>query len=230
MTLVLVPGFWLGAESWDDVALRLAAARVAHTALTLPGLEAKAPNAASVRLADQISAVSALVDATDDDVVLVGHSAAGPICHAAAAKATDKVRRVVHVDTWPLPPGFAINAELADTADVIGLPDWSEFEPEDLVDMTDALRQRLVEESRPQPSAIARDPFPEMDERRFSIPTTVICCEFTSQQIGRWIEAEPERFAEVRRLTDVTFLDLPTGHWPQFTKPDELAAALLSLA
>ena len=119
---------------------------------------------------------------------------------------------------------------MAGPADVIGLPDWSEFEPDDLVDMTGPMRERLRRESRPQPAAIARDAFPTMDELRFSIPTTVICCEFTSQQISRWIEAEPERFAELRRLTDVTFLDLPTGHWPQFTKPDELAAALLSLA
>jgi hypothetical protein len=26
------------------------------------------------------------------------------------------------------------------------------------------------------------------------------------------------------------FIDLPTGHWPQFTKPAELAAALVSVA
>ena len=69
-----------------------------------------------------------------------------------------------------------------------------------------------------------------MDELRFSIPTTIVCCEFTSEQLSRWVESEPERFDEVRRLDDLSYIDLPTGHWPQFTKPDELAAALLSLA
>lgn len=230
MAFILVPGFWLGAESWDDVARHLATAGVDHTALTLPGLERGSPDAASIRLIDHVSAVHAAIVAADDDVVVVGHSAAGPICHAAAAHAIKKVRRVVHVDTWPLPPGFAINADMAGPADVIGLPDWSEFEPGDLVDMTAPMRERLRRESRPQPAAIARDPFPTMDELRFSIPTTIVCCEFTSEQLSRWVESEPERFDEVRRLDDLSYIDLPTGHWPQFTKPDELAAALLSLA
>lgn len=229
MALVLVPGFWLGAESWGDVTPHLDTVGVEHRTLTLPGLERNASGAGSVRLTDHIEAVHAAIHAAGTEVILVGHSAAGPICHAAAASAVDKVQRVVHVDTWPLGPGLAINAAMADGVDVIPLPDWSEFEAEDLVDMNDAMRQRLHAESRPQPAAIARDPFPEMDERRFSIPTTVICCEFASQQLGRWIEAEPERFAELRRLTDVTYVDLPTGHWPQFTKPRELAHLLTDL-
>ena len=198
-------------------------------ALTLPGLERDARDASAIRLTDHITAVESVITA-DDDVVLVGHSGAGPICHAAAARAVEKVRRVVHVDTWPLPAGVAINSDLAGHTNVIEFPDWSEFEPEDLVDMSDPMRERLRRESRPQPAAIARDPFPTMDERRFSIPTTIICSEFTSQQLIRWIEVEPERFAELRRLSDVTYIDLPTGHWPQFTKPEELATALLSLA
>jgi len=26
----------------------------------------------------------------------------------------------------------------------------------------------------------------------------------------------------------VSYVDLPTGHWPQFTKPDELGRAILA--
>lgn len=230
MTLILVPGFWLAAESWRDVSHHLSTnlpeGRVDHTALTLPGLEHDARDVDAIRLIDHIAAVHAAIDAAGKDVVVVGHSGAGPICHAAASRAVGKVRRVVHIDTWPLGPGFSINAEMAGTGDVIGLPDWSDFEPEDLVDMTDPMRDRLRREARPQPAAIARDAFPEMDSNRFSIPTTIICCEFTSQQLGRWIESEPDRFGEVRRLMDVSYVDLPTGHWPQFTKPAELARLL----
>jgi pimeloyl-ACP methyl ester carboxylesterase len=29
------------------------------------------------------------------------------------------------------------------------------------------------------------------------------------------------------RISDVSIVELPTGHWPQFTKPDELAQAIL---
>lgn len=230
MTFVLVPGFWLGAESWHDVSDRLSKAGVKSNALTLPGLERDADDAGSVRLIEHINAVRAAIDTVDDDVVLVGHSGAGPICHAAAAQAARRVRRIVHVDTWPLPPGFSINPELAGDADVIELPDWSAFEPEDLVDMTTQIRERLQRESRPQPAAVARDQFPAMAEDRFSTPTTIVCCEFTSEQLRKWTTSEPQRFDELRRMRDVTYIDLPTGHWPQFTKPGELVAALMSPA
>jgi hypothetical protein len=34
--------------------------------------------------------------------------------------------------------------------------------------------------------------------------------------------------AELGRLHDVEYVDLPTGHWPQFTKPAELGEAILA--
>jgi hypothetical protein len=34
--------------------------------------------------------------------------------------------------------------------------------------------------------------------------------------------------AELARIRDVDYVDLPTGHWPQFTKPAELGAAILA--
>lgn len=34
---------------------------------------------------------------------------------------------------------------------------------------------------------------------------------------------------ELTRVEDVEIVELPTGHWPQLTKPDELAAALLGV-
>lgn len=230
MKYVLVPGFWLGAESWNDVTTLLSEAGISLVALTLPGLERNAHDPAAVRLVDHITAVQQVIDAAGDDVVLVGHSGAGPICHAAASLCTKNVRRVVHVDTFPLAPGLAINADLAGDAGVINLPDWSNFEPDDLVDMDDAMRRRLVEESRPQPAAVARDPFPPLPDDRTSIPTTIVCCEFTSQQLQRWMSSGEERLAELVHLTHVDFVDLPTGHWPQFTKPEGLAAALISFA
>ena len=34
--------------------------------------------------------------------------------------------------------------------------------------------------------------------------------------------------AELGRIRDVEYADLPTVHWPQFTKPAELGAAILA--
>jgi hypothetical protein len=33
---------------------------------------------------------------------------------------------------------------------------------------------------------------------------------------------------ELAKIRDVDFIDLPTGHWPQFTRPQELARAILA--
>jgi hypothetical protein len=32
---------------------------------------------------------------------------------------------------------------------------------------------------------------------------------------------------ELAALRDVTFVDLPTGHWPQFTRPVELGEVIV---
>jgi hypothetical protein len=34
-------------------------------------------------------------------------------------------------------------------------------------------------------------------------------------------------FDELEKVVDYELVDLPTGHWPQFTKPRELAHAIL---
>jgi pimeloyl-ACP methyl ester carboxylesterase len=228
--MILVPGFWLGAESWSDVSEHLTTARVTHTALTLPGLEIGARAPETIRLADHVAAVHDAIDRSGPEVVLVGHSGAGPICHTAAATRRHSIRRVIHVDTWPLPPGFSINLDLAGGAGVIPLPDWGAFEAEDLTDMTDPMRERLVREARSQPAAIAREEFPSAPEGRFDIPTSIICCEFSADQLRGWSSTGEPRLGELTRMRDVSYIDLPTGHWPQFTKPAELAAALVSVA
>jgi hypothetical protein len=33
-------------------------------------------------------------------------------------------------------------------------------------------------------------------------------------------------FAPIAALTDVSYVDLPTGHWPTWSRPDDLALAI----
>jgi pimeloyl-ACP methyl ester carboxylesterase len=66
------------------------------------------------------------------------------------------------------------------------------------------------------------------DERRYDVPATVIACEFPSAMLREWIAAAHPFVAELARIRDVEYMDLPTGHWPQFTKPAELAQAILA--
>ena len=58
------------------------------------------------------------------------------------------------------------------------------------------------------------------------MPATVITCAFSSDQLKAWIAQGAPFVAELAALRYVEFVDLPTGHWPQFTKPKELAEAI----
>jgi pimeloyl-ACP methyl ester carboxylesterase len=228
MDLVLVPGFWLGASSWDGVAAPLREAGHRVHAVTLPGLESRDADRSGIGLRDHVDAVVAIVDALPEAVVLVGHSGGGAIAHAVADARPHRIARVVYVDALPLGDGAAINDQLPVVDGEVPLPDWSVFDAEDLVDLDDALRERFRSMAVPEPVGVTRDPQVLGDVRRYEVPVTVIACEFTADMLREWMASGSAFAAELTRIADVELVDLPTGHWPQFTRPGELAAAILA--
>lgn len=227
MEIVLIPGFWLDGSSWDDVAPAFReAGHTVHTP-TLPGLESKDANREGIGLRDHVDAVIALIDSATEPVVLVGHSGGGAIAHAAVDARPDRVARVVYVDTGPLGDGGVINDEFPVVGNEIPLPDWSVFEEEDLVDLDDDLRASFRERAIPQPVRVATDRQALTDPRRYNVPVTVIACEFPSAMLREWMDQRHPYTAELARIGSVELVDLPTGHWPQFTRPAELAGAIL---
>lgn len=227
MDIVLIPGFWLDGSSWDDVAAPLReAGHTVHTP-TLPGLESKDANREGIGLRDHVDAVVALIDSATEPVVLVGHSGGGAIAHAAVDARPDRVARVVYVDSGPLGDGGVINDEFPVVGNEIPLPDWSVFEEEDLVDLDDDLRASFRERTIPQPVRVGTDRQALTDPRRYDVPVTVIACEFPSAMLREWMDQGHPYTAELARIGSVELVDLPTGHWPQFTRPAELAGAIL---
>jgi len=228
MEIILIPGFWLDGSSWGEVAPALEQAGHRVRPLTLPGLESADADRSGIGLRDHVAAVVSAVDETEGPVVLVGHSGGGALAHAAADTRPGRVARVVYVDSGPLGDGHAINDELPTSAGEIPLPDWSEFSEEDLRDLDDDLREAFRARAVPHPAAVASEPQVLTDERRFDVPATVIACEFSAGQLREWIAQEHPYVAELAAMRDVEYVDLPTGHWPQFTKPAELAQAILA--
>lgn len=228
MDIILVPGFWLDASSWEDVTPALEAAGHRPHPLTLPGKESVDAKRAGITLQDHIDAVVEAVDATPGKVVLVGHSGGGAIIHGAVDARPDRVLRAIYVDSGPLGEGGVINDELQADGDDVPLPPWDSFDDADLLDLDDGLRQAFRARAVPEPRGVAYGPQHLHDERRYVVPATVIACEFPSATLREWIAAKHPYVAELARIRDVEYVDLPTGHWPQFTRPAELARAILA--
>lgn len=227
MDIILIPGFWLDGDSWKNVASPLADAGHSVHPLTLPGLESRDADRSNITLRDHVDAVVSEIDRIGHPVVLVGHSGGGAIAHAAADARPDQVTRIVYVDSGPLGDGLCVNDELPVVDGEVPLPDWSVFDEPDLADLDDELREMFRSIAIPQPARVASDLQQLSDERRYDVPVTVICCEFTSDQLKEWMAGGAPFFAELAKVKSATYVDLPTGHWPQFTRPRELAGVIL---
>ena len=226
-TFVLVPGYWLGGWAWDPVAATLRAAGHGVDALTLPGLAAAGLDRSAVRLDDHVAAVAAAVAAAGGEVVLVAHSGAGKVVSAVLDADPTAVRRVVYVDSGPAADGLAdpLPPEVVE----LPLPPWDELagSVEGLTDeQLDTFRRRAV----PHPAAVAREPVRLRDPARHAVPTTLVACSIPPATVVELAAAGHPMFAAVAELEDLTCAALPTGHWPMWSRPDDLAALLLAAA
>jgi pimeloyl-ACP methyl ester carboxylesterase len=229
MKVILVPGFWLGAWSWDGITPALEAKGHDVTALTLPGLESVDTDRSGIGLAEHVTAVVAEIDRADEPVVLVGHSGGGTVVHAAVDQRPDRVSRAVYVDSGPLPHGTPTNPHLPSDGPDLPLPEWDVFRGDgshDLDDFTPAQLEDFRQRAVPHPAAAAQDPQVLSDEARYDVPITMITTTFTREQVDTYTEAGEAYFSELPKIKDVTIVELPTSHWPQFTKPEQLAEVL----
>ncbi len=127
MDVILVPGFWLRGDSWDEVVPIVEAAGHRAHPLTRPGLR-PGDDPASVTLADQVDGA-------------------------------------------------------------VPLPDWALFDGADLRDLDDAGRERFAARAVPEPLTTARSPQVLHDERRRSIPSTVIATSRSEAEYREWFES-----------------------------------------
>jgi pimeloyl-ACP methyl ester carboxylesterase len=231
MDIILVPGLWLDGSSWDEVVPTLQRAGHRTHPLTLPGMESKDADRSGIRLRDHVDAVVGAIDAVDPadgKVVVVGHSGGCGIAYAAVDARPDRVARVVYVGGFPTGDGDTVADGFPVVNGEVPLPDWSAFEDGDLVDLDDEGRRAFRERAVPSPAQVISDPQRLSDERRYEVPVTVIATEFTSDMLRGWIDQGLAPVREFAKLREVEYVDLPTGHWPQFTRPEALARAVLA--
>jgi pimeloyl-ACP methyl ester carboxylesterase len=229
MDIILVPGLWLHGDSWDAVTPTLEKAGHRVRALTLPGMESKEADRSGITLDDHIGAVVAAIEEADGPVLLVGHSAGSGIVHAAMDAWPDRVARIVHVGGFPSADGEPLLGGLPAENGEVAMPDWAEMgEEANIVDFDDELLARFYADAIPVPERVVTDKVRLSDERRFDVPATAICPEYTADQAREWVKQG--HISEFALTRDVEYVDLGGGHWPQLTQPDTLAQAILDAA
>ncbi|WP_395640221.1 alpha/beta fold hydrolase [Pseudolysinimonas sp.] len=224
MDVILIPGFWLDATAWDDIVPALRAAGHEPKALTLPGLVPADPE---VGLRDQIDFVVDEVDAVAGPVVLVGHSGGGAVAHGVVDARPDRIAKVIYVDAGPLRDGGVINDEFEAEDGMVPLPNKMVFDDETVADMDDAIWAAFAARALPVPEKVATEKQVLSDPRRYDVPVTVITSEMSEATLRELMAAGHPYVAELAAVKHAEIVELPTGHWPMFTKPAELAALIV---
>jgi pimeloyl-ACP methyl ester carboxylesterase len=225
--IILVPGFWLGGWAWDEVAGKLRADGHDVTALTLPGLESADADRSVITLDDHIEAISDAVRAAPAPVVLAVHSGTGFSGYAASDRVPERIAEMVYVDSAPGKGAMDPDFTAPDKPMV-----WEEIEAEENLDglteeQLDTFRQRAV----PEPGAVFREGADLTNDGRLDLPTTVICTAFPSDQYQKYAaETDWAWLAGLKEVRNVSWVDLPTSHWPMWSRPDDLARVIGDVA
>ncbi len=218
--IVLVPGFWLGAWAWDEVAAALRADGHDVTAVTLPGLESADADRSAITLSDHVDAICEAVRSAGSPVVLAVHSGAGFAGYAASDRVPERIAAMVYVDSAP-----GTGASEPDFSGVEKpLPSQKELEEGENLDglseeQLETFRRRAV----PEPGGVLREGAVLTNDARLDVPSTVICTGYTSDQYKAAVKEGYAWLGGLTELRDVTWVDLPTSHWPMWSRPRELA-------
>jgi pimeloyl-ACP methyl ester carboxylesterase len=225
--IVLVPGFWLGAWAWDEVAAALRADGHRVTAVTLPGLESADADRSAITFTDHVDAICNAVQAAGDRVVLAVHSGAGAPGYAVTDRIPKQLAAMVYVDTGPATGALDASFDAAEKP----MPSLEKLAADENLDglskeQLETFRRRAV----PEPGAALRGAAKLTNDARLDVPSTVVCTGYTSAQYKDAVKEGQEWLGGLAELRNVTWVDLPTSHWPMWSRPRELAAIIGDVA
>ena len=230
--VVLVPGFWLGAWAWDDVVAHLHEHGVAALALTMPGLEANYPDRGSVRLEDHVAAIEQALALAPPGArtVLVAHSGAAVPATVALDRHVDEVDHVVWVDTAPVVDGYVMDPDVEGSERPLSAQYDEELEQGSMAGLSEEQLAAFRERAVPQPASSMRDAVSLADERRLDVPGTIVCTAFSAADYRSYAEQGTPFLQGLLQHRRLELVDLPTGHWPMWSKPAELADIIAQAA
>jgi hypothetical protein len=87
------------------------------------------------------------------------------------------------------------------------------------------MRERAVD----QPFGTTTQPVRLTNPARAALPRTAIWCSLTAEEVRGLMAAYPEVTSTLAE-PGWQVIELPTGHWPMFSRPGDLAELLANLA
>ncbi|MDQ3591309.1 MAG: alpha/beta hydrolase [Actinomycetota bacterium] len=225
--IVLVPGFWLGAWAWDEVASALRADGHDVTAVTLPGLESPDSDRSSITLTDHVDAICDAVTAAGRPAVLAVHSGAGTPGYAVTDRIPEQLAAMVYVDTGP--GKGALDPDFTDAEKPLPSPEEL-AESENLDGLSEEQLETFRARAIPEPGAALRDAADLTNDARLDVPSTIICTAFTAEEYKEAAKEGYSFLAGLAELRDVSYVELPTSHWPMWSRPKELADIIGEIA
>ncbi len=233
MNFVLVHGAWHGGWCWRDVAACLRSQGHAVFTPTMTGLGARAHLlTAHVGLATCIEDICALIRTEElTDVVLVGHSFAGPVIAGVADQLPQALRQLIYLDAIVVEDGQSalsvfppeVQRERSRTIDPEGLrmaiPDPEKFGVTDPVQ-----RDWLTRQLTPHPLKAYTDPL------RLQHPLGNGVSKAYIAVTQPWYAPLAPLRERLRADPGWIWRELAAGHDAMVTAPDALASLLMELA
>lgn len=231
-TVILIAGHWLGAWAWDEVLEHLKTDQSRAIAMTLPGLDARDPERATKTLDAQAEAILGVISQhSNQPAILVAHSGANAPVSLVMDRYPELVRRVVWVDSGPVATGSVFAPDLPEELVELPLPPFDVLAQQASLE---GLSAEVLEQFRaravPEPGPVLRQPIELTNDARRKVRTTLVCCSIPSAQVLELARTGHPMFTEVANLEHLDVIDLPTGHWPMWSSPRDLAKAIQSEA
>lgn len=233
--IVLVHGSWYGAWCWDRVLTRLRGAGGRVVAPDLPGHGKDETPVPQVSVASYVDRVAAAIP-DGEKAVVVGHSMAGIVLSELGERFPEKVEKLVYVAAYLLRDGETIFQHAsADTGSSLGpslRPDEAKgviavadegFASALATGCADADVEAVRRAARPDPLAPLATPIRVTPARFGAIPRAYV----------KTLEDRAVSTALQTKLlaaTPTATLEIPSGHSPFFSHPDELAELVARLA
>jgi pimeloyl-ACP methyl ester carboxylesterase len=101
---------------------------------------------------------------------------------------------------------------------------------ENLDGLSEEQLETFARRAVPEPGGVLREGIELTADARLDIPSTVIATGYTSEQYKDAAKEGYAWLAGLDEVRDVTWIDLPTSHWPMWSRPQELAAIIADVA